>query len=117
MYVIEQCLTTALDPKMDITPGQFRDLMEMFITDMHLRKVMGKAWMEWLPMCIDGIRASASIEAEFALLKVEGLTDVQKKTLEGARDLSITQINNLRRKLYEKLTLLKQCPNEGDKIY
>lgn len=115
--MIEQVLTQALRPDNDVTPEQLRDLLEMFITDMHLRKSMGQFWMDVLPMACEGIMLCGRIRAEFAAIKVEGLTPEMTKTFEGARDLSVTEINAVRRKLYEKLLLLKQCPDEGAKIH
>lgn len=115
--MIERVLVHALDPTTDTTPDQLRDLAEMFITDMHLRKSMGHFWNESLPMAVDMISAAAQLTAEFHLLSVKGLSEEAQKITASARDLSIARLTSIRKRLYAKVLLLKQCPNEGDKVH
>lgn len=115
--MIEKVLTYALDPRQGVSPDQLNDIMEMMITDLHLRKSQGQFWLDVLPMCIRGVKLSAQISAETRLSRTPGLDPAVVKTIESAIDISIQEINSLRAKLLVKLEVLKQCPNEGAQIH
>lgn len=115
--MIEGVLTQALDPSQTITPDQLKDLMEMFVTDLHLRKVLGEPWMEIVPICTRGIELAAQIKAEGRLSRTPDLPEGVVKTIDAAIELSLQEIRSLREKLMKHLDLLKQCPPEGAQIH
>lgn len=115
--MIEQVLTGALDPDHTITPDQLCDMMEMMITDLHLRKVTGAFWCEVQTMCVNGVKLATSISSESGLKSLPGLPPETLKILDGSIELSLKEIRQLRGKLMAKLELLKQCAPQGTKIH
>lgn len=111
-------MTQAMDPAtVGLTPDQIANLMEMFITDMHLRVVEGGFWMDVLPMCVKGIQLCERIKTEGRLSRTPNLPEGVVKTMAGAIEVSIQEIRSLRTELMGKLALLKQCPSPGAKIH
>lgn len=115
--MLERVLTQALDPAIGLTPDQISDLMEMFVTDMHLRGVMGDFWMECVPMVLHVVRLCERVKAEARMSRTPDLPEGVVKTIESAIELSVQEIRSLRTDLMAKLVLLKQCPSPGAKIH
>lgn len=117
ILMIEKVLVNALDPGQTITPDTLCDLMEMFITDLHLRKVTGEVWCEVEALCVDMIKLAASVSSESGLRSLPDLTAETTKILDGSIELSLQSIRELRVKLYSRLNLLMQCPMPGVTIH
>lgn len=115
--MIEKVLAHALDPGQTITPDQLCDLMEMFITDLHLRKVTGEVWCDAEALCVDMIKLAASVSSESGLRSLPDLTAETTKILDDSIELSLQSIRELRVKLYSKLNLLGQCPMPGVTVH
>lgn len=103
----------ALDPDYGVTPDQITDMMEMYISLMHFRKVLPEIWAEKLGVCTRGIGLAMQIAAEGRLSRTPGLDPAVAKTIEDAMSLSGKEIVTLRKELMTFLAQLKQCPPSG----
>ena len=117
IVVMERILTQALDPNFGVTPEQLGDLCQMFLGDMFLRKVHPEFWMVHAEIVFELIGLCSGIEAENRLLKTEGVPDKVKETMKAAMELSLREINGLRKNLIKSLDLLKQCPMPGTIVH
>lgn len=115
--VIERVMENAFDPKQAVTPGELQDLCQMYVSDMHLRKVTPEYWLEkqQLPFRLHAL--ASQILAESSLQKVVVKDGPEFKTLDGSIQLSLKEINDLRRKILAELALLKQCPLPGVQLH
>ena len=114
---MERILEQALDPNFGVTPEQLGDLCQMFLGDMFLRKVHPEFWMVHAEIVFELIGLCSGIEAENRLLKTEGVPDKVKETMKAAMELSLREINGLRKNLIKSLDLLKQCPMPGTIVH
>lgn len=117
ILTMERIMEQTLDPNFGVSPGQLCDLCEMYIATMHLKQVTPQFFMDHMQRATAMMALAKGIEAEAKLSRVEGLSPEAKKTLLGAIDLSMREINGLREKLLEDVELLKQCPLPGVQLH
>lgn len=117
LQTIEAVLTRALVPTQGLTPLQLQDLMEMFITDMHLRKMIPEFWLPNLTLVARVIALASQVDAETKLLQVPNLPAEAQAILKGSIDISFKEISDARKKLLELLATLKECPLPGQAIH
>lgn len=108
--MLDQVLYRALDPNIGVTPSQFNDLMEMFLTLMLLRRVCPEFWVEHCGLVMKALALSHGVMAEARLLQIEGISEETKKTLAGALELSGQELCEIRSKLLAPLALLREMP-------
>lgn len=118
IHTLENIMAQTVDPANPLSPGQLHDVMEMMLTDMHLRKVTGEFWVETCSAIMEVAKVAVEINVVGSLLKkLPDLTEKNKKTLETVLELSIKESHDLRKALVPKVNLLTSMPCPDVKLH
>lgn len=114
--LIEEVLHTCLDPENPdnvLTPAQHHEIVEMLITDMHLRGVKDRFWLETLRQALRLGQIVTALDSESKLLKVEGLSEKATEIIHSSVEVGMQELYDTRKALIPKLNALMECRPVG----
>lgn len=113
-HALEGIIGKVLHPSNMLSPEQLHDIMEMFLTDLHLRKVGGEFWVETCNKVMDLARVAVEVRTLGHIIKTLDLDEAKKKVLDDMMKLSIAESSEKRHALLPVINLLKEmkCPGE-----
>lgn len=113
IVTMQSVMETVLDLRYaPVTPGQLRDAAEMFLCQMHLKKVKPEWYIQHAPTAISLITLCSRIQAEAALFSYE-LPEPVKKLVHAAMAGSEKDINEVRVTMLADVKLLGHIPLPG----